>query len=75
MQAYALTKNNPLFLYLASAAMFGADQIKEALLQLENALAIYPQGFKKMVDMVPGLLQVPRVVDLANQYLKKKKGK
>lgn len=75
MQAYALTKNNPLFLYLASAAMFGADQIKEALLQLENALSIYPQGFKKMVDMVPGLLKVPRVIDLANQYLKKKKGK
>jgi tetratricopeptide (TPR) repeat protein len=75
LQAFELTKNNALFLYTASAALFGAGQTKEALLQLEQALSVYPQGFKKMVDLVPGLLQVPRVVDLANQYLKKRKGK
>ena len=75
LQALERTKNNPQFLYLASAALFGADKQKEALVQLETALSAFPQGFKKMVAMVPGILQIPRVVDLANTYLKKKKGK
>jgi len=45
---------------------------KEALLELENALSVHPQGFKKMTDLVPGLLQMNKVIDLANTYLKKK---
>jgi tetratricopeptide (TPR) repeat protein len=75
LKALEITKYNSLFLYMASAALFGQGKIKEALQQLENALAAFPQGFKKMVDLVPGLLQMPRVVDLANHYLKKKKNK
>lgn len=70
--AFELTKGNPLFLYSNSAALFGLGKTKEALLELEHALSVHPQGFKKMVDMVPGILQVNRVIDLANAYLKKK---
>ncbi|HSC53484.1 MAG TPA: tetratricopeptide repeat protein [Phnomibacter sp.] len=75
LEALELTRQNPLFLYTMSAALFGLGKIKEALHQLETALSAHPQGFKKMVDMVPGLLQIPRVVELANHYLKKKKSK
>ncbi|MCU0333976.1 MAG: tetratricopeptide repeat protein [Chitinophagaceae bacterium] len=75
LHAMESTRQHPLFLYTASAALFGAGKTKEALLQLEQALSVHPQGFKKMVDMVPGLLQIAKVVELANHYLKKKKGK
>lgn len=70
--AFELTKGNPLFLYHSSAALFGMGKHKEALLELERALSLQPQGFKKMIDLVPGILQLNRVVDLANTYLKKK---
>lgn len=70
--AYELTKGNAQFLYSASAALFGLGKTKEALLELENALSVHPQGFKKMTDLVPGLLQMNKVIDLANTYLKKK---
>jgi tetratricopeptide (TPR) repeat protein len=75
LKAYEATKGHPLFLYTASAALFGTGKIKEALLQLEKGLQAHPRGFKKMVEMVPGLLQIAKVVELANHYLKKKKGK
>jgi tetratricopeptide (TPR) repeat protein len=71
-QAYQNTRQNPTFLFLGSAALFGAGKTKEALVHLESALRLSPKGFKKMIDLVPGMLQKPAVLDLVNRYVRKK---
>lgn len=67
------TGNNPLFEYYLSAVLFHTGKNKEALLQMEKGLAGNPRAFRKMLDLVPGLLQRPNVVDLINKYIKKKR--
>ncbi|HMP93440.1 MAG TPA: tetratricopeptide repeat protein [Phnomibacter sp.] len=62
------------FTYLTSAVLFLQGQQKQALVHLEKALANQPKGFKKMLNLVPGILTRPQVPELVNRYLKKRKG-
>ena len=71
--ASVATDHKPLFEYYLSAVYFHMGKNKEALLHLEKALASNQRGFKKLLDLLPGILQKPAVVDLVNKYLKKRK--
>ncbi len=72
--ALVATNENPLFEYYQSAVLFQMAKNKEALLRLEKGLKGNPKLFKKVLDIVPGLLQRPNVVEVINRYIKKKKG-
>ncbi len=67
------TDHKPLFEYYAAAVYFLLGKNKEALLHLEKGLSGNQRGFRKILDLVPGLLQRPAVVDLVNKYMKKRK--
>jgi tetratricopeptide (TPR) repeat protein len=71
--AATATNNNPVFEYYSSAIFFHLGKNKEALLQMEKGLSGNPRGFRKMLDLVPGLLQRANVVDLINKYIKKRR--
>jgi tetratricopeptide (TPR) repeat protein len=75
VHAAAASSENPLFEYYHSAVLFLMSKNKEALLRLEKGLKGNPKAFKKMLDIVPGLLQRPNVVEIINRYMKRKKGK
>jgi len=42
-------------------------------LHLEKGLLGNPRGLKKILDLIPGILQRSAVVDLVNKHLKKRK--
>lgn len=71
--ASIVTGKNSIFDYYSSAVLFQMGKTKEAMLQMEKGLSANPKAFKKMLDLVPGLLQRPSVVDIVNKYIKKKK--
>jgi tetratricopeptide (TPR) repeat protein len=71
--AIVATDHKPLFEYYLSAVYFQQGKNKEALLHLEKGLSGNQRGFRKMLDLVPGLMQRSPVVDLVNKYMKKRK--
>lgn len=73
VHAAQATNNNPLFEYYASAVLFAMDKNKEAVSHLENGLKGNPRLFKRVLDIIPGLLQRPNVVEVVNKYMKRKK--
>lgn len=71
--AYTQTGHKTIFIYYKSLFFFGEGKIKEALLQLENAMTAEPKLLKKIVELEPSLLRYPQVVELAARYKKKNK--
>ncbi len=69
--AYEHTENKPLFLYFKSMFLFAAGKIKEAALQLENALAINPKLIKKYIDLNPSVLSNRQIVEIIARNRKK----
>lgn len=67
------TGNNPLFSYFLGGVFFHLGKNKEAMFHLEKGLAGNPRIFRKMLDLVPGLMLRSNVADLINKYVKKKK--
>ena len=67
------TENKPIFLFLYSAVLFREGKSREALLQLENAMAKAPKLLKKFVELNPSILQNSQVVDILARYKKGKK--
>jgi tetratricopeptide (TPR) repeat protein len=67
------TNQHPIFHYYTSAAYFIAGKNKEALVHLEKGLSDNPKLFKKVLDLIPSILQRPNAVDLINKYIKRKK--
>lgn len=72
--ALVATGNNPFFEYFISVIYFMTGKSKEALVYLEKGLQGNPRGFKKVLDLVPELLQRPAAVAIINKYAKRKKG-
>ena len=66
--AYTATGQKPIFLFYRAAVSFAAGYSKEALLQLENAMNQAPKLIRKMLDIYPGILQHPQVVELLTRY-------
>lgn len=69
--AFANTNQNPVFYYYIAASLLALGKTKEGLIELESGLVANPKGFRKMFELFPGILKIPRVIDLVNQYLKK----
>lgn len=66
------TRNKPLFMFYKSAVLFALGKAKEALLQLEKAMAKSPRLIKNFVALKPAILQNQQVVDLVARYKKNK---
>ena len=64
--------SKPVFLFYKSSVLFGLGKVKEALVQLENAMERAPRLLKKFVDLNPSILQNQQVVDLIAKYKRKK---
>lgn len=66
------TDNKPVFTFYLSSVLFALKKSKEALLQLEKAMNLYPKGLKKFIDLNPATLQNQQVADLLARYKKPK---
>jgi len=74
LSALRATDQKPLFLFYYSAALFAAGKTKDALLQLETAMAKAPRLLKKFIEIHPGILRNSQVVDIIARHKKGKKG-
>lgn len=70
--AYEQTDGKPIFLFYKSAVLFALAKPKEALLQLENAMAKNPKLIKKFIGLNPAILQNQQVVDIIAAFKKRK---
>jgi tetratricopeptide (TPR) repeat protein len=66
--ALEVTVNKPLFIFYKAAILFAMGKNKEAVLQLEKAMAQAPKLLKKFVELNPASLQNPQVVDVLARY-------
>lgn len=66
--AYTATGQKPIFLFYQAAVSFASGFTKEAILQLELAMSKAPKLIRKMLDIYPGILQHPQVLDLLARY-------
>ena len=71
-QAFESTENKPVFLFYKSLFLFAAGKSKEDLIYLENGFALYPKGFKKIIEIEPSLLRYQQVVEIAARFKKKR---
>nr|HPH86567.1 hypothetical protein [Ferruginibacter sp.] len=60
------------FIYFKSMFLFAAGKSKEALICLENGMAINPKLIKQFIEINPAILQQQQVVELIARYKKKK---
>lgn len=70
--AHRITGGKALFIYLRASILFSLGKNKEALLQLQNALASTPQLIKQFIEFDPSVLNNPSVVDMISKCRKKK---
>lgn len=70
--AMKATNNKPIFLYFKAAVLFALTKNKEALLQLEEAMAQAPKMLKKFIELNPSILQNQLVVDVLARYKRNK---
>jgi hypothetical protein len=67
-----MTEGKPIFLFYLCGVYFALGKVKEALLQLENAMNVAPKMVKKLVQLNPAILQHQMVVDVVARYKKNK---
>ncbi len=70
--ALRMTNEKPLFLFYKAAILLKAGQMKEALLQLENAMMRSPKLLKKFVELNPMVLQNQQIVDVVARFKRNK---
>jgi tetratricopeptide (TPR) repeat protein len=70
--AYEQSDAKPIFLFYKSAALFALNKPKEALLQLENAMAKNPKLIKKFIGLNPAILQNQQVVEIIAGFKKRR---
>lgn len=70
LAALKATEDKPLFYFYYSTALFASGKPKEAMLQLENGMSKAPKLVKKMLEIMPAILQNNQVVDLIARYKK-----
>lgn len=70
--ALEMTNQKTVFLFYKSAFLLALGKSKEAVIQLENAMAKNPKNLKKLVDLNPGILQNPLIVDVIAKFKRNK---
>jgi tetratricopeptide (TPR) repeat protein len=66
--ALKATNRKPLFLFYRAAVLLAMSKNKEAILQLENALATAPRLLKKFVELNPSVLKNRQVVEILAKF-------
>ncbi len=69
------TNYKPVLFYYYTSILFSQNKIKEALIQLENALSLAPKLLKRLLDLNPNVLQNSQAVEIISRYKKTKKKK
>jgi hypothetical protein len=64
--------SKPIFIFYKSIFLFASGKTKEALIYLENGMAINPKLIKKFIEINPSILQHQQVVEIIASYKKKK---
>ena len=67
------TGQKPIIIYLYVAILFAQNKNKEALIQLENAMAIDSKHLKTLLEINPNILQNNQVLDIIARYKSKKR--
>lgn len=75
VSAYEHTDAKAIFIYYQAAFLFALNQQKEALLKLEQALAVSPKLMKHFIELNPSFLQYQTIVDLLAKFKKNSKRK
>ena len=70
--ALRLTGGKPIFLFYKTAILLALNKMKEAVLQLENAMTRSPKLLKKFIELNPGVLQIPQIVDVIARFKRNK---
>ena len=70
--ALKISNGQPIFLYYLSAILFALGKTKEAILQLEHAMAKSPKLVKQFVELNPSILQSHHVVDVISRFKRKR---
>jgi tetratricopeptide (TPR) repeat protein len=70
--AFEQTEGKPIFLYYKTAFLFACGRSREAMLSLENALAVNPKLIRQFVEINPALLQNQQVVEMLARHKKNK---
>ncbi|MFN0081679.1 MAG: tetratricopeptide repeat protein [Ferruginibacter sp.] len=70
--AYEQTDGKTIFLFYKSMFLFADGKFKEAVLQLENAMAENPKLIKKFIQLDPRILKHRQVVEIVARYKKKR---
>jgi Flp pilus assembly protein TadD len=70
--ALKISNGQPIFLYYLSAVLFALGKTKEAILQLEHAMAKSPKLVKQFVGLNPAILQNHHVVDVISRFKRKR---
>ena len=70
--AFEQTDSKPVFIYFKSMFLFATGKSKEALLCLENGMALNAKLIKQFIEINPSILQHQKVVELIAKYKKKK---
>ncbi len=73
--AFEHTDSKTVFLFYKSMFLFASNKHKEALIQLENALAINPKLIKKFIEIYPAILNNRQVADVIARFKKKPNSK
>ncbi|MBN9299268.1 MAG: tetratricopeptide repeat protein [Filimonas sp.] len=73
LAAIEATDAKSIFYFYYTAALFNSGRSKEALLQLETGMSKAPKLLKKLVELMPAILQHNQVVDLIARYKKGRK--
>jgi tetratricopeptide (TPR) repeat protein len=66
--AIKVTNGKPVFQFYKAAILLSMGKQKEAILQLEKALAVAPKMLKKFVQLIPGSLQNQQIVDVLARH-------
>jgi len=70
--AFEQTDGKPVFLFYKSMFLFAIGKFKEAIIYLENGLAVNPRHIKKFIELNPSILQHHQVVEIIAKHKKKK---
>ena len=66
--ALQVTNDKPIFLFYKASLLFAKGKGKEAVLQLEKAMAQAPKLLKKFIELNPSSLQNQQVVDVIAKF-------
>jgi predicted Zn-dependent protease len=70
--ALKITNEKPLLVFYKAAILLASGKTKEAMLQLENAMARAPKLLKKFIELHPSGLQNQQVVDVVAKFKRNK---